>query len=216
MIVKLIICDVLESKREQFADGQRAWSALTKVGGFRGQTGGWSVDDNHRAVITANWQDQSAYDRFMRDEHDAIFSHNAQAGTYQTSDITLWHHVCDIPGSLEAFPQAFPGGGLIRIALCTVEENRTGHFESVQRDVWNPGMGRAAGMLGGIFCRDSTDRNRYLVCTFWRSAADHTAYRESIFPPLRRRAGVEHDCESVAGLLVNIEPSWAVPTSSCA
>ena len=113
MIVKLIICDVRQSKREQFADGQRAWNALAKVAGFRGQSGGWSVDDSNRAIITAYWRDQSAYDRFMRDEHDAIFNHNAQKGTYLESDITLWHQVCDIPGSLGAFPQAFCGGGWI-------------------------------------------------------------------------------------------------------
>lgn len=216
MIVKLIICDVIEAKRDQFADGQRTWSALANVSGFLGQTGGWSVDTAHKAVITAFWHDHEAYDKFMRNQHDVIFDHNAQRGTFHKSDVTIWHHICDIPGSSNAFPHVVSADGFMRIARCTVKENRTEHFESVQREVWNPGMGKAAGMLGGAFSRSATDRNNYLVCTFWRSQADHNLYRQDIFPTLRKSARVEDDCESVAGILVNIEPGWSVPTSSCA
>lgn len=216
MIVKLIRCDVLEHRRDDFASGQRAWRILAALEGFLGQSGGWALGGSNEAVIVALWKDQSAYDRFMRDHHDAILSAIGQRGTYQGGSVSIWHRLLDMPGCVARISDAISQAEVIRIAQCTVKDGRNAHFEAVQRDIWNPGMATAGGMLGGAFSREPDNSKEYLVCTFWRTAADHSAYRNEIFASLRERAKVDDDCESVERTLVDIEPTWRVPTSSCA
>ncbi len=65
-------------------------------------------------------------------------------------------------------------------------------------------------MLAGAFSRGREDDRRFLVCTLWRSAADHRAYVEEVFPDLRRWAAVQRDCESLTGYLVPLLPAWTV------
>lgn len=210
MIVKFIVCEVRPERQEQFARGQEAWKELRRLDGFCGQVGGWMQANPNTAVIVAFWRDQTSYDRFMGEVHDEVFEKNGQKGTYTTSEVTLWNRVIDIPGTHAAVDRAVVQAGFIRLARCVLKPGREEHFLSVQREIWNPGMAAAGGMLAGVFNRAQSHQNHFLVCTLWRSESDHQNYRENHFADLRRRAEVPRDCESVTGFLVVVQPTWRV------
>jgi len=200
MLIKWIVCDVPAAKRAAFSAAQEAWSALAGAPGFVGQFGGW--DQEGRACIAGLWESRAAYAHFMAEIHDTITDRNAQADTYTAARVALFDAVMDVGAPL---PGA--GGGLLRVADCRVSAGREAHFEEAQRSVWNPGMGGAPGMNGGVFARVC---QRYLVLSRWEDAAVHDLYRVEIFPALHRRSGVTNDLEGIAGHLVDLEPVWAV------
>lgn len=214
VIVKLIIVEVISELREQFSLGQRAWGALSDLHGFRGQIGGWSDRDANRAVIIGLWEDQRSYGRFMLDTHDSVFETNGQKGTFASIETSLWFSDFDMPGRVEAFPDAIRQASLIRIARCRVRPDRTDHFVRTQREIWNPGMAGAEGMLAGAFSSSPDGDGNYLVCTLWRSESDHRAYLDGPFPELRRRAEVERDCVDLTGIVTLVEQSWKVVSPS--
>jgi len=213
MLVKLIQLDVTPEHRDQFAEGQRKWERLRRVAGFCGQTGGWGIDDPWHAVILGLWRDRADYDRFMAGVHDEIFASSAQGGTYSSSEVTRWTRLMDMPGDVPDLPAAVIGGAFVRIAVCDLQPGRREHFIEVQQTIWNLGMAGAGGLLAGVFCESEESPDRFLVCTLWRSEADHTHYRKMVFPNLRVRAVVDLDCASVRGLLARIEPTWRVVPS---
>ena len=214
MLLKLIVCHVPDANRARFSRGQNEWSALQGVEGFRGQVGGWNEKDPLEAVIVGLWRDEPAYARFMLEAHDLVFENNGQKGSYDASSVSLWDRLFDIPGSVTAMPPAIDGAGFARIAYCVVRRDRVEHFIEVQQRIWNPGMAGAGGMLAGAFSRSREDQRRFLVCTLWRSAVDHRAYVDDVFPYLPRRAEFERDCESLTGYVVPLLPTWTV-RSSC-
>ncbi len=211
MIVKLIQVDVSPDLVDRFSSGQTAWQDLSKVEGFCGQIGGWALDNPSRAVIVGLWRDRACFRNFMTDVHDGIFAGSGQKGTYESSDVSLWNRVLDVPGHFETVFSAVDDGFFLRIALCRLKPDRREHFIDAQKTIWNPGMASAGGMKAGVFCESTMSPDRYMVCTLWGSESDHRHYREGPFHELRRRAEVEVDCESVLGLLAGVEPSWRVP-----
>ncbi len=87
MYIKEIVCTLEEADRESFDQVQRQWATLSQVTGFLAQVGGWS--GNH-AVIIAFWESKEAYESFMENVHDEIFSQNRQKTTYNSISVTLW------------------------------------------------------------------------------------------------------------------------------
>ncbi len=200
MLIKWIVCEVRSEQRAAFAAAQTAWSALHGAPGFRGQLGGW--DAQGRACIAGLWTDASAYRHFMEHLHDAVTDRNAQEGTYTRSSVALLGAVMDIGPGLCAGP------GVLRVADCQVPPSRQAPFTTAQQTIWNPGMGDAPGMLGGVFARGG---DRFLVLSRWAGAVQHTRYRTERFPPLRARARPGDDISSITGHVVEIVPSWIVP-----
>jgi len=203
MLIKWIVCDVPADKRAAFSEAQAAWSALSGAPGFLGQLGGW--DGEGRACIAGLWAYRAAYRHFMEHLHDDIFDGNAQAGTYTASRVTLFESVMDVGAAL-----AGASGSTLRVADCQVGEGREARFVEMQQTVWNPGMGGAPGMMGGVFSHGGA--RRYLVLSRWRDEAAHERYRAERFPALRSRAGATQDLEAVAGHVVDLEPAWSVST----
>ena len=182
MIAKLIICEVIEGKRERFSRSQEAWGELTGVEGFQGQTGGWEPTNPGLAVVIAFWHDTEAYSRFMSEVHDTIFKTHGQEGSYESISVSLWDRKFPIPGVAGQATDAIESGRLIQVARYHVKPARQKHFIQVQHEVWSPGMAAAGGMLGGVFTQSREDKNRFLVCTLWQSQGDHDNYREKVFP----------------------------------
>ncbi|MCH8148328.1 MAG: DUF4937 domain-containing protein [Planctomycetes bacterium] len=211
MIVKLIQVDVIPDRAARFSAGQQAWQALIDVKGFRGQTGGWALENRSRAILVGLWRDRTCYEHFMTDVHDDVFAVSGQQGTYGTSEVSLWNRIFDVPGRFENMPSAIDDGLFIRVALCRLKPARREHFIDAQETIWNPGMASAGGLQAGVFCQSSVVSDHSMVCTLWGSEADHRHYREGPFHDLRRQADVEADCESVSGLLASVETSWRVP-----
>jgi len=210
MLIKLIVCRVPSQHRERFARGQRRWSILSGAPGFLGQLGGWNRDDPSQAVIVGLWRSDGAYANFMADMHDPIFEGGEQPGSYDAISVTLWDQLCDMPGMTAAIPTAIRVSGLIRLARCELLPNRRDHFVRAQHTIWNPGMGACDGILAGAFTQSRDRDDEFLVCTLWRSAADHQAYLAGPFTELRRRSEVEKDCASLTGYVVATVPDWSV------
>ncbi len=210
LIVKRIVCDVLADKKTQFSQGQQEWRALAGQPGFAGQVGGWLDGDADKAVILGCWQDVGSYDRFMSEVHDSVFDVNGQKGTYSSGHVDRWQMVLPMPGERGSLSESIEDAGLIRIAHCRVKPSRFDHFIEVQQSIWNPGMASSGGMLAGAFNRHLEDETQFLVCTLWRSEADHRHYCSVNFPDLHRRAEVGQDCDDVFGMIVHIENAWDV------
>jgi len=201
MLVKWITCAVVD--RPGFDRGQRHWEALRAVPGFAGQVGGWSVRDPATAHVFAFWDSRTDHGRFLAGPHDGLAA--AQAGTYARIRVRLFDQRLVIR---EPFRPRFAGVGQLRVAHCLVHPDRVEHFTDAQMRVWNPGMGAAPGMLGGVFAQAAGAE--FLVLSMWASAADHEAYRTQRFAELRRQAGAEEDLAEVAGDLVEVEQAWSV------
>lgn len=210
MLLKLIQCRVSDDTRKSFSEAQTHWRALGCCAGFGGQFGGWSAADSNLAVIVGVWSDESAYARFMRDVHDSIFEGHGQKGTYQSIDVSLWHEMFPISGAFPSIVSAVGSAGAVRLARCRLLPDREGHFLDAQRNIWNPGMAGAGGMLGGAFSRSTTQPNEFLVCTLWESLDAHQHYKNGPFSGLRRRAEVETDCDDLRGWVVTTESAWRV------
>jgi heme-degrading monooxygenase HmoA len=201
MLVKWITCAVVD--RPGFDRRQRRWEALRTVPGFLGQVGGWSVRDPATAHLFAFWAGRTEHQRFLAGPHDGLAA--AQAGTYAEIKVRLFDRRLDIG---EPFRPEFSRAGQLRLAHCLVHPLRVEHFTDAQVRVWNPGMGSAPGMLGGVFAQ--AGEAEFLVWSMWASAADHEAYRVERFAELRRRAGAAEDLAEVVGDLVEVEPAWSV------
>lgn len=108
MFIKKICCWVKEGQKSNFSIAQGKWQALSSVGGFIIQVGGWSAD-GHNAIIYSVWEDKSKHDGFMRDYHDVIYDKTGQKNTYEAIDIII-----------EALPAGFELAKLdkIMIDLC--------------------------------------------------------------------------------------------------
>jgi len=210
MWIKLIQCRVPAENRERFARGQAQWGALSDIGGFCGQIGGWAINATDLAVIVGLWADRDTYETFMRDVHDRIFEGNGQRGTYDSIDVSLWNSLLPIPGTASPAAAAVRSAGVVRLARCHVKPDRTDHFIEAQRTIWNPGMAAAGGMLAGWFSRRHQNPDEFLVCTLWQDLHEHRRYREGLFAQLRRRAEVDHDCTHVDGRLISVADDWRV------
>jgi heme-degrading monooxygenase HmoA len=205
MLVKWITCVVVD--RPGFDRGQRRWEALRAVPGFVGQVGGWSVRDPATAHVFAFWASRTDHERFLAGLHDGLAA--AQAGTFARIRVRLFDQRLAIR---EPFRPRFAEVGQLRVAHCLVHPQRVEHFTDAQAKVWNPGMGGAPGMLGGVFAQAAGAE--FLVLSMWASAADHEAYRTQRFAELRRRAGAAEDLAEVVGDLVEVERAWSVARDS--
>lgn len=205
MIIKWVNCHVVDA--DSFDRGQRAWSELSGVPGFLGQCGGWSRREPGRAHVFAWWRRRPDHESFLAGAHDHLAA--GQVGTFDTIETGLWERHLDVGATL---PTDVPAGSVVRLAHCHVRDGRQEHFVRAQADVWNPGMGTAPGMRGGVFAR--RDRTEFLVLSLWNSVADHERYLTERFPGLRERSRVADDLDGITGDLIELDPAWTVTASS--
>ncbi|MDN4593666.1 YdbC family protein [Polycladomyces subterraneus] len=209
MLIKWIVCNVPEEKREAFSLAQQQWSALRDVPGFVAQFGGWNAVNPAEACIVGLWKDRDSYTAFMEKIHDEIYISRGQQETFDRIAVTVMEMMLPV-GHLEGL---LSGGWmkaeLIRIADCWVLPGREAHFLQMQQEVWNPAMEQTDGMLGGVFAGDMSAR-RFLTITWWKSAELHRAYVKNHVANLREQADLDLDIERIVGYEVRCEPSWRV------
>ncbi|ANW17712.1 YdbC family protein [Streptomyces clavuligerus] len=201
MLVKWTRCTVVD--RRGFERGQRKWAGLPGEPGFRGQGGGWSRALPHVAHVFAFWESRAFYDSFMARSHDRLAS--GQAGTYRDAQVRLFDHRFDVK---TGFEPRFTGADVVRVAHCTVREERVEHYTRMQEKVWNPAMAGSPGMVRGLF--GAAPENEFLVMSMWQSEAEHGKYRRERVERLLLRTQTEADVAALAGDVVVLEPSWTV------
>ena len=211
MFLKMFRCCVPAAHRPLFLRGQYSWQQLSEVKGFIAQVCGFEMTRPDVCTVTALWKDRDSYEKFMRDVHDEIYYNNGQKGTFTDSSVLYASSVLFMPGDADSLRTAVAGAGLLRIADCTVRRDCESHFESVQSDIWLPGMRNARGMLGGVFwkVRDRTV-SRYLVTTFWTDLQAHEHYRQEMLPRLREQAEPEKDLTVLRGCEIQLHTDYTV------
>lgn len=210
MHVKWMECRVKEGMKEAFSKAQEQWNQTAKAPGFIAQTGGWDATDENLACIVAFWENEVALSRFMKEQHDVIFNRNKQKDTYDNIEIRHFNTLFDMEGNAGSLPEVIWQGNVLRVADCLVKPGREVHFETMQQDVWKPGMQSAAGMLGGYFSRINNAERRYLVTTFWDNEESHEKYRQEKLPTLQQQAGIQEDLQDIKGRLIILEKSWKI------
>ena len=210
MIIKRIICKVKESEKETFYEHQKQWKQLSKVNGFLGQFGGWNNKQQLTACIYSFWESEIEYQEFMEKVHDQIFVNSGQANTYESIDVSLFEEKLSIPGLEENIVTIIRNSNYIRIALSQVKEHKFKHFVEIQDKVWNPGMGKSKGMLGGTFATNQKQHNTFLVLTGWESEDCHQNYMKENFPELLQKAKPKDDVLELTGEQFKVEEAWRV------
>ncbi|CAM5588396.1 hypothetical protein SXANM310S_01473 [Streptomyces xanthochromogenes] len=189
--------------RRGFERGQRKWAGLLGEPGFRGQGGGWSRRRPDVAHVFGFWESRAFYDSFMARAHDRLAA--TQSGTYKDIETKLFDHRFDVK---TGFEPRFTDADVVRIAHCTVHEDRVEHFALMQQRVWNPAMAGSPGMLRGVFAE--APGHEFLVLSMWRSAAERGKYRADRVERLSLRAETETDVAALTGDVVQLDADWTV------
>jgi quinol monooxygenase YgiN len=207
-LVKWMTCEVPRSQTRPFSRAQERWAPLADVPGLVCQIGGWDEASPGTACVLAIWRDAEAYDRFMRDRHDALFEATGQAGTYSALQVATGRAMFEMPGAERDAVRALARARVLRVADCEVRPGRVEHFRDVQERVWAPGMASADGMLGGVV--SDLGAGRHLVTTGWRDEASHGRYATDAVPALRELAGAADDLLTIRGHRVGLTAGWTV------
>ncbi|NQZ07260.1 MAG: DUF4937 domain-containing protein [Algicola sp.] len=221
LLGKLIVCNVLPEQRRPFSIAQQAWHKTALSRGFVGQLGGWRQNqtepDNpsaNQSVILALWQNRQCLDHFMNHLHDEIYEQSAQKNTYLNCKIAFLNRLLIIPAEQGSESTVGAKPALMRMSDCEVLPGRVEHFIEAQKNVWNPNMAQAKGMMGGHFWQfsgqDEAQSNRFLVTTFWQDQSCHDLYVEQHLPLLKVQAEVELDIKTISGGVVELEQSWRI------
>ncbi|XXM72483.1 YdbC family protein [Lysinibacillus sphaericus] len=210
MIIKKITCKVKPSKKEAFFENQMQWKSLREVNGFLGQLGGWSAAYPLTACIFSFWDTQRDYEYFMEEIHDGIVVRSGQGDSYESIEVNLFEEKFAITEKAEDISVIIEKANYIRTALSCVKEDAVQHFEDMQVTIWNPGMEKFTGMLGGTFAISQKQRNLFLSVTGWEDEAEHQKYVEKDFTELRNKAGTSQDALKITGEHFKVEEAWRV------
>ncbi|MCK1798727.1 YdbC family protein [Streptomyces sp. XM4193] len=202
MLVKWMRCTV--SDRRGFERAQRKWAGLLGEPGFRGQGGGWSRSTPETVHIFGFWDSRAFYDSFMARSHDRLQS--AQVGTYSDLRTSLFEYRFDVK---TGFRPEFSGADLLRVAHCTVREDRIDHYTLMQEKVWNPAMAGSPGMVRGVFAQAGSE-DEFLVLSMWDTATERGKYRTERVERLAFRAQTGADITAIDGDVIDLEPEWTI------
>ncbi|WP_439019650.1 DUF4937 domain-containing protein [Bacillus thuringiensis] len=208
MLLKTIYCKVEEEKKELFSKAQEQWRDIQYLDGFHGQFGGWN--ENEACVFTL-WNDRGAYQSFMNGAHDTIYLNSNQEDTFFSCEIELFQTLYDITDT--HLKDVVTEGSSVRVAICDVKVGKEKHFLHKQETIWNKGMEKAKGMLGGVVAKSLKNENRYIVLTYWKDEIIHERYVKEIFPGLYQLANVNEYVESINGKQIIRKEEWSVTAS---
>lgn len=69
----------------------------SKVNGFLGQIGGWSIEQPLAACVYSFWESQTNYEQFMEKENDSIIINSGQEHTYNSIEVSLFQEKLRFP-----------------------------------------------------------------------------------------------------------------------
>ncbi|MFZ7806887.1 DUF4937 domain-containing protein [Bacillus thuringiensis] len=205
MLLKTIYCKVEEEKKELFSSAQEKWRDIQHLDGFHGQFGGWNEDE---ACVFTLWEDRSVYQSFMNGAHDTIYLNSNQEDTFLSCEIELFQTLYDITDM--HLKDVVIEGAFVRVAICDVKLEKEKHFLHKQETIWNKGMEKAKGMLGGVVGKSLENENRYIVLTYWKDEIAHQHYVEEIFPDLYKLANIHEDIGKIQGKQAVCKEEWLV------
>ena len=206
MIIKRIICKVIEDQKVAFHEDQKHWSSLSKEKGFIGQVGGWSNEEPLTACIYAFWESQEDYDYFMNEVHDKIFVPSGQGNTYSSIDVRLFDERNSIFRNGSELNIVLWKSEYIRVTLSKVREDRLNHFVEMQQ----PGMGKSEGMLGGVYSFSQKEKGLFMALSGWSKEGYHHKYMKNHVSGLMRAAKPMDDLVEIGEEGFEVEDEWRV------
>ncbi|MCP3029478.1 DUF4937 domain-containing protein [Halobacillus sp. A5] len=210
MLIKRICCSLKEGKKQTFSQQQKQWNTLCKMDGFLGQIGGFSINEPKTAWIYSFWNKEEDYRKFMAEIHDTIADHSGQANSYTTIEVALFQLKSKVVGSEKEIAHMIRRAAYIRTAFSKVKEQRIDQFIEKQQTVWNTGMQRSDGIIGGLFAQSNKLSNEYMVVTGWESEKHHQEYVDEHFPELLKQAKTGEDVLELSGDQFKVEESWRI------
>lgn len=188
-----------------FSSAQEKWRDIQHLEGFHGQFGGWNEDE---ACVFTLWEDRSVYQSFMNGAHDTIYLNSNQENTFLSCEIELFQTLYDITDM--HLKDVVIEGAFVRVAICDVKLEKEKYFLHKQETIWNKGMEKAKGMLGGVVGKSLKNENRYIMLTYWKDEIAHQHYVEEIFPDLYKLANIHEDIEKIQGKQAVCKEEWLV------
>jgi len=210
MYIKWIVCEVKDSFEKEFSIAQEQWIETQNSVGFIGQVGGWDLNHHKTACIISFWKNENALNLFMKNIHDKIFFNNSQSKYYNSIKVAYFNSVLKMVGKFDSLTDILNNGKVLRIADCIVREEKTAHFEAIQKKVWIPGMKKSQGMLGGEFSKSTANASGYLVSTFWDSIQNHEKYVKENLPKYKNESNLNHDIIKIIGRNIRLVDSWKI------
>jgi heme-degrading monooxygenase HmoA len=210
MHIKWIVCKVKDNFKKEFSIAQERWIETQNSIGFIGQVGGWDLNHNNTACIISFWENENSLNLFMKNIHDGLFYSSSQSEYYDSVNVTHFYSLLKMAGKFDSLTETLNYGKVLRIADCDVKKEKIEHFESVQKDIWIPGMKKSQGMLGGVFCKVKDNTSRYLVSTFWDSLQNHEKYLEQQLPKYINESDVNNDINKIIGRKILLVDSWNI------
>lgn len=186
-----------EENKRSFSKAQERWGELRQCSGFMGQIGGWNRNDPYEAGILSVWKDLYSYQSFMQHQHDEIIGKSDQGSAYTNISVDIYEIIFNI--GTEDITEFFCKGKLLRVADCSVEEDKHARFEQVLKEVGSKGT------LSGAF-GSKRQNGRYLVASIWDSEFSHQRYADKELPALINELGVNVSTQS----LIELHPKWVV------
>ncbi len=210
MLIKMISCDVLKDRKNDFSIAQEAWNEISHSQGLIAQFGGWDAVSDNKAIIIAFWKDSKSYQEFMKSTHDSITKKINQKETYSSVSTNLFEYIFEMQGKLDEIGKQLNQAMFMRLAEMCVDKGRKEHFTNTQSSVWLPGMKECEGMLGGNFSLEIEDQKRFLTLSFWESEELHQKFVSHNLSTLRKRAEFGRDVEEVTVWKVRLNHNWTV------
>ncbi|WP_163529499.1 YdbC family protein [Halobacillus ihumii] len=204
MIIKWIVCNVPESKKEEFSYAQSRWKSLSYIKGFLGQIGGWDSQMSSKAGILSFWKDFKSYRAFMENDHDKIFETIRQANTYRNISVEIFSKTVTLSGAdiIDSLKRAT----FARVATYTVPITMTGHVEEMQEKL-EEGLSYQD-VFASVSSKDK--ENKCLLASFGRSRDSYQKHVDHTFSLLRRQPNSSKESLEIAETLLELEEDWLI------
>lgn len=207
MYLKLILCYVKKENQPEFAERQRAWNAIKEVKGLIFQLGGWDTVNMDIACKLALWENETLYREFHLNVHDTLAAKAGHAHLYYKIEADFFFPI-SYDTTVSDLPAVLKDSSYLRLADCRVNPLHHYRFLQAQQEIWIPAMQQTDGMLGGFFSQNETEKNRYLVSSFWKNKLQHDTYAKDLLPGLRQKSKVSETVDQIRGFYVNLLPEW--------
>lgn len=214
MIVKWMKSKVPISQRQAFSLAQEEWSRFYQVSGLLGRVGGWNLKDSNEASILTFWKDEQSYMDYREEWHEKWVKESGLDQIIPTVSSHMYTKKLDIPGRGDFPIFHFEDGTehLIKIGDIRAQKEKVEQFMLLQQSVWNISMSHAPGMLTGMFAESTSDPQRFVVLTRWRSEREYEAYENHLLPKLSHWS-YGNDMTQFQGRCIRLEQSWGVEAS---
>ena len=208
MLLKLIRCDVAAERREAFATGQQAWSAVAERPGFLGQAGGWT---ERQACLASWWTDWAAYSGFRKELHDHLLARSGHGLACDRIEVSYWEAVPEEQVDRRGSSDVREAPGLLQVELLELAPGCLPEFREFLTWRWHSALAGSTGLHEARLCRHRKRPGRYLIWSLWAAGARPTSFAGLLQPGYRIPQRRLQLLRSHEAMRMPLETTWSVP-----